>query len=115
MVRQVLRWLRGVAAVVVSLCAPAGAARLVVPATAGAAGESAGVRRQLAFPRALDAAFDVIVNGASIVWSMPSSHSDRVVFPVFSAHPHSPSALSLCAWAGCSVVHDTSETDSGGR
>jgi hypothetical protein len=36
--------------------------------------------------RALDTAFNVIVNGASIVWSMPSSHSDRVVFPLFSAH-----------------------------
>ncbi|MEV4515441.1 hypothetical protein AB0K00_41605 [Dactylosporangium sp. NPDC049525] len=51
-VRRVLRWLRRLVAVVVSLCALVGAVRLVVPATAGPTGEPPGVRRQLAFLRA---------------------------------------------------------------
>ncbi|MEV0612481.1 hypothetical protein AB0I81_04085 [Nonomuraea sp. NPDC050404] len=56
-IRRVLRWSRRFAAVVISLCALAGAVRLVVPATAaGPGGEPPGVRRQLAFLRsALDA------------------------------------------------------------
>ncbi|MGP4095441.1 hypothetical protein [Nonomuraea sp. KM90] len=54
--RRVLRWSRGLAAVAISLCALAGAVRLIVPATAGPDGEPPGVRRQLAFLRsALDA------------------------------------------------------------
>ncbi|WP_329388596.1 hypothetical protein [Streptomyces sp. NBC_01716] len=48
---QVLRWIRVVAAVLVSGCALIGAVRLVVPATAGVDGEPAGVRGQLAFMR----------------------------------------------------------------
>jgi hypothetical protein len=55
MARRVLRWSRRLVAVVVSVCALVGAVRLVAPATAGTTGESAGVRRQLAFLRsALD-------------------------------------------------------------
>lgn len=50
--RRVLRWVRRPVAVVVSICALAGAVRLVVPATAGPTGEPDGVRRQLAFLRA---------------------------------------------------------------
>ncbi|MFI7446009.1 hypothetical protein ACIBQX_00795 [Nonomuraea sp. NPDC049714] len=46
------RWARRLAAVVISLCALAGAVRLVVPATAGPTGEPAGVQRQLTFLRA---------------------------------------------------------------
>ncbi|WP_345155330.1 hypothetical protein [Nonomuraea rubra] len=54
--RRLLRWARRGAAAVISLCALAGAVRLVVPATAGPDGEPPGVRRQLAFLRsALDA------------------------------------------------------------
>jgi hypothetical protein len=48
----VWRWLGRLAAVVVSLAALAGVARLVVPVTAGADDEPFGVRRQLAFLRA---------------------------------------------------------------
>ena len=55
MPRRVLRWSGRLVAVVLGLCALAGAVRLVVPAIAGATGEPAGVRRQLAFVRsALD-------------------------------------------------------------
>ena len=46
------RWSGRLLAFVVSVCALVGAARLVAPATAGTAGEPAGVRRQLAFLRA---------------------------------------------------------------
>ncbi len=53
--RQVLRWSRRLLAVAVSACALVGAVRLVVPATAGPAGEPIGVQRQLVFLRsALD-------------------------------------------------------------
>ncbi|MEU4832821.1 hypothetical protein [Streptosporangium sp. NPDC023615] len=49
------RWARRSLAVVIGLCALAGAVRLVVPATAGTTGEPPGVSRQLAFLRsALD-------------------------------------------------------------
>jgi hypothetical protein len=47
----VSRWLRWLAAVVVTANAMAGAARLVAPATAGTSGVPAGVVRQLAFLR----------------------------------------------------------------
>ncbi|TDC86583.1 hypothetical protein E1292_47770 [Nonomuraea deserti] len=49
-------WARTILAAALSVCALAGAVRLVVPATAGPHGEPPGVRRQLAFLRsALDA------------------------------------------------------------
>jgi hypothetical protein len=55
-VPRALRWSRRLAAVAISLCALAGAGRLLVPATAGPTGEPAGVQRQLTFLRAaLDA------------------------------------------------------------
>ncbi|MET8003550.1 hypothetical protein [Nonomuraea glycinis] len=55
-VRRTLRWSRRLAAVAISLCALAGAGRLLVPATAGPTGEPPGVERQLTFLRAaLDA------------------------------------------------------------
>ncbi|MCS7475376.1 hypothetical protein ACFFQW_31250 [Umezawaea endophytica] len=50
--RQLLRWARLLVAVGVTACALLGAVRLVAPATAGTAGEPAGVRRQLEFLRA---------------------------------------------------------------
>jgi hypothetical protein len=50
--RRVLRRVRRLVAVAVSLCALVGVVRLVAPATAGATGEPTGVRRQLAFLRA---------------------------------------------------------------
>ncbi|MEV5410069.1 hypothetical protein AB0K60_14695 [Thermopolyspora sp. NPDC052614] len=50
--RRALRRVRRLIAVVVSVCALAGAARLVLPATAVVTGEPPGVRRQLAFLRA---------------------------------------------------------------
>ncbi len=54
--RRVLRWAYRLVAALLSLGALAGTVRLVVPATAGTAGEPPGVRRQLAFVRAeLDA------------------------------------------------------------
>ncbi|MER6088889.1 hypothetical protein [Streptomyces bluensis] len=49
--RQVLRRSRRLAAMLVSVCALLGAVRLVVPATADADSEPAGVRRQLTFLR----------------------------------------------------------------
>lgn len=53
--RRVLHWSRRLAAVAISLCALAGAVRLLAPATAGPTGEPAGVQRQLTFLRtALD-------------------------------------------------------------
>ncbi|WP_208106118.1 hypothetical protein [Streptomyces sp. GC420] len=55
MPRRTLWWLRRLSAVVVSLCALAGAVRLVVPASAAVDDEPPGVLRQLAFIRsALD-------------------------------------------------------------
>ena len=55
-VRRTLRWSRRLTAVAISLCALAGAGRLLVPATAGPTGEPPGVGRQLTFLRAaLDA------------------------------------------------------------
>lgn len=51
-VRRTLRWSRRLAAVAISLCALAGAGRLLVPATAGPTGEPPGVERQLTFLRA---------------------------------------------------------------
>jgi hypothetical protein len=51
-VRRLLRWSRRAAAIAVTLCALLGAVRLIAPATAGPAGEPAGVRRQLTFLRA---------------------------------------------------------------
>ncbi|MEV0593210.1 hypothetical protein [Nonomuraea cavernae] len=53
--RRIPRWSLRLAAAVVSVCALAGAVRLIVPATAGPTGEPTGVRRQLEFLRsALD-------------------------------------------------------------
>lgn len=49
---RVLRWSRRGIAVVISVCALVGAARLIAPATAGTAGEPPGVLRQLDFLRA---------------------------------------------------------------
>ncbi|WP_327104029.1 hypothetical protein [Nonomuraea glycinis] len=51
-VRRTLRWSRRLTAVAISLCALAGAGRLLVPATAGPTGEPPGVERQLTFLRA---------------------------------------------------------------
>ncbi|TDE34490.1 hypothetical protein E1295_36920 [Nonomuraea mesophila] len=54
--RQGMRWARRILAVALSVCAVAGAVRLIVPATGGPDGEPPGARRQLAFLRsALDA------------------------------------------------------------